>query len=107
MSPAGLDGANTETANDRPVLPQDDAAHLLVIDDDRRIRQLIRRYLAEHGFWVTLAADASEARRHLQGLEFDLLTVDVMMPGEDGISLTKSISLELDVPVLMLTALAE
>ena len=107
MSPTGLESDNAETSTDRHVLPLDDAAHLLVIDDDRRIRQLIKRYLAEHGFRVTLAAEASEARRHLKGLEFDLLIVDVMMPGEDWISLTKSITSEMKVPVLMLTALAE
>ena len=107
MSQTVIEGTNADTYADRPVLPLDDAAHLLVIDDDRRIRQLIKRYLAEHGFRVTLAADAFEARNHLKGLEFDLLIVDVMMPGEDGISLTKSITSEMDVPVLMLTALAE
>lgn len=91
----------------KPVELLDDAPHLLVIDDDRRIRELIKRYLAEHGFRVTLAADAKEARNQLEGLEFDLLIVDVMMPGETGISLTKSISTDRKVPVLMLTALAE
>lgn len=88
-------------------IPSDDAPHILVIDDDRRIRELIKRYLSENGFRITLAADAEEARRHLNGLEFDLLIVDVMMPGEDGISLTKSISGDLEVPILMLTALSE
>ena len=91
----------------KPLDLLDDAPHLLVIDDDRRIRELIRRYLSEHGFRVTLAADAQEARNQLEGLEFDLLVVDVMMPGETGISLTKSISKDRRVPVLMLTALAE
>jgi two-component system phosphate regulon response regulator OmpR len=85
----------------------DDAPHLLVIDDDRRIRELIKRYLTEHGYRVTMAADAQEARNHLEGLEFDLLIVDVMMPGETGISLTRSIGENRKVPVLMLTALAE
>jgi two-component system phosphate regulon response regulator OmpR len=80
---------------------------LLVIDDDRRIRELIKRYLSEHGYRVTMAADAQEARNHLEGLEFDLLIVDVMMPGETGISLTRSISENRKSPVLMLTALAE
>jgi len=85
----------------------DDAPHLLVVDDDRRIRELIKRYLSTHGYRVTLAADAEEARNHLTGLEFDLLIVDVMMPGETGISLTKSINQDNEVPILMLTALAE
>ena len=62
----------------------DDAAHLLVIDDDTRIRDLLNRYLTDQGFRVTTASDAAEARRKLEGLEFDLLVVDVMMPGETG-----------------------
>ena len=103
-----MERATDDTATDRhPVTPSDDAPHLLVIDDDRRIRELTRRYLAERGFRVTLAADAAEARRHLAGLEFDLLIVDVMMPGETGLSLTRSLKEQTDVPVLMLTALAE
>ncbi len=85
----------------------DEAPHLLVVDDDRRIRELIKRYLNEHGYRVTLAADANEARNQLTGLEFDLLIVDVMMPGETGISLTRSLSTERTIPILMLTALAE
>lgn len=92
-------------ANSREI--GDEAPHLLVVDDDRRIRELIRRYLIEHGFRVTLAADAAEARNQLSGLEFDLLVVDVMMPGETGISLTRSISDDRNIPILMLTALAE
>lgn len=91
----------------RAKVPNDDAPHILVIDDDKRIRELIKRYLFEHNFRITLAADAAEARRHLEGLEFDLLIVDVMMPGENGISLTRSVSEEKSVPILMLTALAE
>ncbi|MGB7286899.1 MAG: response regulator transcription factor [Salaquimonas sp.] len=85
----------------------DDAPHLLVIDDDRRIRELIKRYLTENGYRVTLAADAQEARNQLEGLEFDLLIVDVMMPGETGISLTRSLNEKRDIPILLLTALAE
>ncbi|HEV7318064.1 MULTISPECIES: response regulator transcription factor [unclassified Ensifer] len=85
----------------------DDAAHLLVVDDDRRIRDLLNRYLVEQGFRVTTASDADEARRKLVGLDFDLLIVDVMMPGESGISLTHSLRQIKTVPILMLTALAE
>lgn len=85
----------------------DDAAHLLVVDDDRRIRDLLNRYLVEQGFRVTTASDADEARRKLVGLDFDLLIVDVMMPGESGISLTQSLRQIKTVPILMLTALAE
>ncbi|MFD0916371.1 response regulator [Pseudahrensia aquimaris] len=87
--------------------PGDDAPHLFVIDDDRRIRDLLSRFLAEQGYRITTAADAAEARRKLQGLRFDLLIVDVMMPGESGTDFTRSIREELDVPVLMLTALGE
>lgn len=85
----------------------DDAPHMLVIDDDRRIRELLSRFLADHGFRVSLAADAAEARRKLESLEFDLLIVDVMMPGETGVLLTRSIRQNNTVPILMLTALAE
>ena len=86
----------------------DEAPHLLVIDDDRRIRELLSRYLGDHGFRVSVAADAAAARRKLNSLEFDLLIVDIMMPGETGLSFTESLRAESDnVPVLMLTALAD
>lgn len=90
---------------DQPL--SDDAAHLLVIDDDTRIRDLLNRYLTEQGFRVTTASDAAEARRKLEGLEFDLLVVDIMMPGETGMALTRDLREIRDVPILMLTALAE
>jgi len=85
----------------------DDAPHILIIDDDTRIRSLLSRYLGEQGFRVTSAADAAEARRRLAGLAFDLLIVDVMMPGEDGMMLTKSLRETMNVPILMLTARSE
>ncbi len=85
----------------------DDAPHLLVVDDDTRIRGLLKRYLAENGFRATIAASAAEARSKLRGLEFDLIVLDVMMPGETGIELTRSLRQERDVPILMLTALSE
>jgi two-component system phosphate regulon response regulator OmpR len=88
-------------------IPGDDAAHLLVVDDDTRIRDLLSRYLSEQGFRVTTAADADEARRKLEGIDFDLLIIDVMMPGESGLSLTRSLREIKAVPILMLTALAE
>ena len=92
----------------KPMKPvPDDAPHLLVIDDDRRIRELLSRYLADHGFRVSVAPDAAEARRKLESLEFDLLIVDVMMPGETGVLFTRSLREKNPVPVLMLTALAE
>ena len=89
------------------LLPGDDAAHILVIDDDRRIRDLLSRYLSEQRFRVSTASDAADARRKLDGLSFDLLIVDVMLPGENGTEFTNDIREKLDVPVLMLTALGE
>lgn len=87
--------------------PDDDAPHLLVVDDDTRIRSLLARFLTENGFRITMAGTAEEARRKLEALEFDLIILDVMMPGETGVELTKSLREEKDVPILMLTALSE
>ena len=70
--------------------PQPDA-HLLIVDDDERIRGLLQKFLIRHGFWVTAARDAQHARRVLSGLEFDMIVLDVMMPGEDGVSLTNAL----------------
>jgi two-component system, OmpR family, phosphate regulon response regulator OmpR len=81
--------------------------HLLVVDDDARLRDLLRRYLAESGFRVTVAADAQEARARLQSIAFDLLIIDVMMPGENGLALTESLRQANAVPILLLTAMAE
>lgn len=81
--------------------------HLLVIDDDARLRELLRRYLAEAGFRITTAADAAEARARLAGMAFDLLIIDVMMPGETGLALTQSLRATSAVPILLLTAMAE
>lgn len=89
------------------VRPDDDAPHLLVVDDDTRIRSLLKRYLAENGFRVSIAANAAEARAKLRGLDFDLIVLDIMMPGETGVELTQSLRRERDVPILMLTALTE
>ena len=83
-------------------------AHLLIIDDDERIRGLLQKFLIRHGFWVTAARDAAHARRILTGLEFDMIVMDVMMPGEDGISLTRSLRGEgVTTPILLLTAKGE
>ncbi|MFA7429156.1 MAG: response regulator [Rhodospirillaceae bacterium] len=85
-----------------------DDPHVLVVDDDERLRTLLRRYLTDNGFVVTAAADAAEARAHLENLVFDLLVVDVMMPGEDGLAFTKALrGVGNGVPVLMLTARGE
>ncbi len=83
-------------------------AHLLIVDDDERIRGLLQKFLIRHGFWVTAARDAEHARRILSGLEFDLIVMDVMMPGEDGISLTQGLRGNgVDTPILLLTAKGE
>ena len=82
-------------------------AHLLVVDDDERIRGLLQKFLIRHGFLVSTARDAAQARRLLGGLEFDLLVLDVMMPGEDGISLTRDLRRVMATPILLLTAKGE
>jgi len=82
-------------------------AHLLIVDDDERIRDLLKKFLIRHGFLVTAARDAAHARRVLAGLDFDLIVMDVMMPGEDGVSLTRSLRETKDTPVLLLTARGE
>ena len=82
-------------------------AHLLVVDDDQRIRGLLQKFLIRSGFLVTTASSSSQARRLMAGLEFDLLVLDVMMPGEDGISFTRDIRKRLAIPVLLLTARGE
>ncbi len=83
-------------------------SHLLIVDDDERIRGLLQKFLIRQGFWVTAARDAEHARRVLAGLEFDMIVMDVMMPGEDGISLTRSLRSEkISTPILLLTAKGE
>lgn len=82
--------------------------HLLVVDDDDRIRGLLQKFLLRNGYLVTIAPDAARARRLLAGLDFDLIVLDVMMPGEDGITLTRSMRDHGQmVPVLLLTARGE
>src|SRR5580698_519313 len=85
--------------------------HLLVVDDDARLRDLLRRYLTDSGFRVTGASNAAEARAQLASFAFDLVVLDVMMPGESGLDLTRALRTEnagsSAVPVLLLTAMAE
>ncbi|PCH95687.1 MAG: DNA-binding response regulator [Rhodobacteraceae bacterium] len=88
-------------------IPNINDAHILIVDDDERIRTLLQKFLIRHGFWVSAARDAAHARKLLQGLEFDLLVLDVMMPGEDGLTLTRSLRETLTTPILLLTAKAE
>lgn len=85
----------------------DDNPHILVVDDDSRLRELLRRYLVEQGFRVTTARDAGDARERLRSLEFDLLVLDIMMPGETGLDLTRSLRETSEVPILLLTAMGE
>jgi two-component system phosphate regulon response regulator OmpR len=85
----------------------DDAPHVLVVDDDRRIRDLLSRYLQREGYRVTTAKSAAEARARLGSLAFDLLILDVMMPGETGFQLAAALRRTSQVPILMLTAKAE
>ena len=83
----------------------DTDAHVLVVDDDARLRGLLSRYLAEQGFRVTTASHAADARDKLRVLQFDLMVLDVMMPGESGLDLTSALRRErADVPILLLTA---
>jgi two-component system phosphate regulon response regulator OmpR len=89
----------------------DTEPHLLVVDDDARLRELLRRYLSDSGFRVTGAADALQARKQLASFAFDLIVLDVMMPGESGLDLTRALRAEAkspgSIPVLLLTAMAE
>jgi len=87
-----------------PATLADDAPHLLVVDDDRRIRDLLSRFLSGEGYRVTTAETAVEARAKLNGLSFDLLILDVMMPGESGFDFAKALRGSSSVPILMLTA---
>ena len=79
-------------------------SHLLVIDDDTRLRNLLGRFLSENGFDVALAKDTDEARELMLNTKFDLLIVDVMMPKEDGVSFTAELRQDSSLPIIMLTA---
>lgn len=85
----------------------DNAPHILVVDDDQRIRDLLARFLQENGFRVTTAEHAEAARANMRGLAFDMLVLDVMMPGETGFEFAEVLRENHDIPILMLTARAE
>jgi two-component system phosphate regulon response regulator OmpR len=87
--------------------PEDDAAHVLVVDDDRRLRDLLTSYLMKNGYRVTAAASAAEGRAFLDGLAFDIILLDVMMPGENGFDFAVELRKRSQVPILMLTARGE
>jgi two-component system phosphate regulon response regulator OmpR len=81
--------------------------HLLVVDDDERLRALLQRYLTGNGFRVTAASSASDAHALMKSIAFDLIIADVMMPGESGLELTRTVRAQSQVPILMLTARGE
>ena len=84
-----------------------DLPNLLVVDDDDRLRDLLSRYLGDNGFLVVTAADAMEARNRLKHFDFDAIVLDLMMPGESGLDFAQDLRQRSDVPILMLTAMAE
>jgi two-component system phosphate regulon response regulator OmpR len=84
--------------------PDEEAPHILVVDDDPRLRQLLHRYLVQNGYFATTAADAVEAKSKVKNMAFDLIVLDIMMPGQDGLSLTGELRTESDVPIMLLTA---
>jgi two-component system OmpR family response regulator len=81
--------------------------HILIVDDHRDIRDLLARFLAKHGFRTSVAESAAAARKALQAAEVDLVVLDIMMPGEDGLSLTRHLRESTDIPVILLTAMGE
>ena len=81
--------------------------HILVVDDDNRIRELVKEYLEENKFLVSTAKNASEAKEKIEIIKFDILILDIMMPGESGLSLTKSIKKNSSTPIILLTAKGE
>ncbi len=87
--------------------PAEDMPHVLVVDDDDRLRSLIAKYLGDNGFLVAPAGNAEEARRLMQGLAFDLIVLDLMMPGENGLEFAERLRQTDQTPILMLTAMTE
>ena len=85
----------------------EDPPHILVVDDDQRLRELLQRYLVQQGYLVSAAADVEEARSRLASMAFDLLVLDVMLPGQDGVSFTSELRREGSLPILLLTARGE
>ena len=82
-------------------------SHILVVDDDNRIRELVKQYLEENKFLVTTARDAFDAKKKMQIIKYDILVLDIMMPGESGLSLTKEVKKNSTVPIILLTAKGE
>ena len=88
-------------------MTEETPAHILVVDDDARLRDLLQRYLVNNGYLVTVAGDAEEAKDRLRSLAFDLVVLDVMLPGQDGVAFTGELRRDSDLPVLLLTARGE
>ncbi|MEM6381731.1 MAG: response regulator transcription factor [Pseudomonadota bacterium] len=91
----------------KSAIPSDTASHILIVDDDARIGELLKRYLGDQGYRVTAVASAAEARVALSGLSFDLIVLDVMMPNESGFEFLESTRKASTIPVIMLTARGE
>jgi two-component system phosphate regulon response regulator OmpR len=85
----------------------DDAPHILVVDDDQRIRDLLGRFLRDQGYRITTAENAEMARSSMRNLAFDMIILDIMMPGEDGLSLARDLRSYSQIPIMMLTARAD
>ncbi|HVJ43298.1 MAG TPA: response regulator [Dongiaceae bacterium] len=88
-------------------MPTDPSDHILIVDDDREIRDLLSRFLVKHGYRVSTAADGREMRRVMADARIDLIVLDVMMPGETGLTLCGQVRASSKVPIIMLTAVAE
>ena len=81
--------------------------HILVVDDDNRIRELVKEYLEENNFIITTAKDSNDAKKKLEIIKFDIIILDIMMPGESGLELTKKIKKKDSTPIILLTAKGE
>ena len=102
-----MKGESTATDISQRGAPPAEAEHILVVDDDDRLRALLGRYLRDNGYLVSTASTAAEARAKLDGMTFDLIVLDVMMPGESGVEFTRGLRRSDTVPVLLLTAMTE
>lgn len=107
LEPKGAPGREQAAANAASTVPADNAPHVLIVDDDKRIRELVARFLQTSGFRITTAGDAETARAAMRGLSFDLVILDVMMPGESGLDLARSLKAISPIPICMMTALAD
>ena len=102
-----MKGESAATDSHNREAPPAGAEHILVVDDDDRLRALLGRYLRDNGYLVSTASTAAEARAKLDGMTFDLIVLDVMMPGESGVEFTRGLRRSDAIPILLLTAMAE